>query len=289
MEKEKTKEQLLSELAIMRQQLLEAKRRVAELETLEKERKQAQETLRDSQEQLELIIDSFPALIGYVDSNQRYLHVNQAYADWYGRSKQELVGKHLRDVLYEESYQGAIDYIKTVLQGQEASYENISYDAQGQMRAVSAAYIPHFDETGKVKAFLGLVQDITARKQALAALRESEERYRSVVENSHAGVLIVGDAYRIVYVNDQLCRMLGYQQGELINRDFRELLSDEARGLVADRYVRRQRGEEVPPRYELTIVRKDGERRQVEIHAATIRDSAGAVQTVGQFLDITER
>ena len=289
MEEEKSKEQLLSELAITRQQLLEAKRRVAELETLEKERKQAQEALRDSQEQLELIIDSIPALIAYVDSNQRFLHANQAHADWYGRSKQELVGKHLRDVLYEESYQGAIDYIKTVLQGQEVSYENISYDTQGQMRAVSVAYVPHFDETGQVKAFLGLVQDITARKQALAALRESEKRYRSVVENSHAGVLIVGDAYRLVYVNDQMCRILGYQRGELVNRDFRELLNDEARDLVADHYVRRQRGEEVPPQYELTIVRKDGERRQVEIHAATIRDSAGAVQTVGQALDITGR
>jgi len=127
------------------------------------------------------------------------------------------------------------------------------------------------------------------KRQMEEALRESEEEFRSVVEHSHAGILIVDDAYRFVYVNDELCHILGYPREEIVGQDFRQFLDDESRHLVADRYVRRRRGENVPHRYEFNVVRKDGEKRRVEISSTVITDSAGNVRTVAQILDITER
>jgi PAS domain S-box-containing protein len=127
------------------------------------------------------------------------------------------------------------------------------------------------------------------RKRAEEALLESEERFRSIVENSHDGIMILDDAYRFIYGNDELCRISGYPRQELIGQDFRQFLDEESRQLVADRYIQRQRGEEVPPRYEFNIVRKDGEKRRVEINSSVIKDSAGKVKTVAQILDITER
>jgi PAS domain S-box-containing protein len=109
------------------------------------------------------------------------------------------------------------------------------------------------------------------------------------VENSHDGIMILDDAYRFIYGNDELCRISGYPRQELIGQDFRQFLDEESRQLVADRYIQRQRGEEVPPRYEFNIVRKDGEKRRVEINSSVIKDSAGKVKTVAQILDITER
>ena len=129
----------------------------------------------------------------------------------------------------------------------------------------------------------------TDRKQAEETLRESEERFRSIVENSHDGIMILDDAYRLIYVNDELCRMAGYSREEAIGQDFRKFLDEEGRQLVAERYLRRQRGEEIPPRYEFNIVRKDGQKRRVEISSSIIKDSAGQVKTVAQVLDITER
>jgi len=125
--------------------------------------------------------------------------------------------------------------------------------------------------------------------EAQEALRESEAHYRSIVENSHAGVLVVDEAYRFVYVNDQLCRILDREREEIIGHDFREFLDRESRDLVADRYRRRQAGEEVPPRYEFNVMRKDGEKRRVEISSTVIRNPRGQVRTVAQILDITER
>jgi PAS domain S-box-containing protein len=128
-------------------------------------------------------------------------------------------------------------------------------------------------------------------QQTEEQLRESaatsEQILRSLVEYSHAGILILDDAYHLTYVNDELCRALGYSREEVIGSDFRRFLDDESKHDAADYYVRRQRGEKIPNRYELNIIRKDGEKRRVEISATVIRDPADNVQTVAQFVDIT--
>lgn len=120
-------------------------------------------------------------------------------------------------------------------------------------------------------------------------LIENEEKYRSIVEHSHAGILIVGGDYKFEYVNDKLCQILGYSKKEILGHDFRDFLDEPSKKLVADRYRRRQRGEKVPPRYEFNVVRKDGEKRRVEISSTIIKDSKGKVKTVAQILDITDK
>ncbi|MBN1659873.1 MAG: GAF domain-containing protein [Anaerolineae bacterium] len=134
-----------------------------------------------------------------------------------------------------------------------------------------------------------LSTDLAEHERADQALRESEELFRSVVENSMAGIFIVDNNYRFIYANDQLLGLVGYQREEVIGQPFQLFLDDESKQMVADRYVRRQRGEDVPPRYEFNIVRKSGEKRRVEISSAVITDSAGNVRTLAQLTDITEQ
>jgi len=126
-------------------------------------------------------------------------------------------------------------------------------------------------------------------KQATQAQQQSEELFRSIVENSHAGIFMVDDSYRLIYVNNELCQLVGYEREEIVGQDFRYFLDDESRQLVADRYLRRQRGEDFPSRYEFNVVRKDGQKRRVEISSTIIKDRTGNVRIVAQILDITER
>lgn len=127
------------------------------------------------------------------------------------------------------------------------------------------------------------------REDATTAPGESEELFRLVVENSLASIFIVDDKFRFIYTNDQLLDLVGYTRQEVIGENFQTFLDEESKQLVTDRYVRRQRGEHVPSRYEFNIVRKDGEKRRVEISSVTVQDPAGKVRTLAQLTDITER
>jgi PAS domain S-box-containing protein len=123
----------------------------------------------------------------------------------------------------------------------------------------------------------------------LDEIKASEEKYRTVVEGAHDGVLVAGEDYRFKYVNERLAEILGYSREELIGSDFRNYLDENSKELVSDRYVRRQRGEKVPFRYEFNIARRDGEIRNVEISSRIVRDSAGSINTISYIKDITEK
>jgi PAS domain S-box-containing protein len=115
----------------------------------------------------------------------------------------------------------------------------------------------------------------------------SDERFHSLVENSCEGILIVDDAYRITYLNDELGRMLGYARDELLGRDFRDLLDEESIRFLIDCSLRRQRGEDIPVQYEVHIARKDGEKRRMGIKSMVITDAKGKRETVDRVADIT--
>ncbi|MDH5794119.1 MAG: GAF domain-containing protein, partial [Candidatus Bathyarchaeota archaeon] len=119
-------------------------------------------------------------------------------------------------------------------------------------------------------------------------LQKSEQLFRSVVENSHDCILIIDDNFRIIYANDEAVRLSGYPKEEMIGHDFRKFLDENTKAMVEDRYMRRQRRENVPPQYKFKIVRKDGEKRDVEIKSTAIRDRHGKTRTIAQLLDISE-
>jgi len=120
-------------------------------------------------------------------------------------------------------------------------------------------------------------------------IKQSEERYRTVVESAHDGVCVIGRDFRFKYVNKRITGIHGYAQEELVGMDFRQFLDEESSKLVDDRFVRWRRGERLSSLFELKIFRKDGEIRNVEISARAIKDSKGNVNFVCFVKDITEK
>jgi PAS domain S-box-containing protein len=120
-------------------------------------------------------------------------------------------------------------------------------------------------------------------------IRESEEKYRTVVETALDGVCVIGGDYRFKFVNEKLAEIHGCSREELIGRDFRNYLDGESKGLLAHREEERERSIKSSPRFELNIVRKDGGIRIAEISARVIKDSAGNVNIIGILKDITEK
>ncbi|HPH96448.1 MAG TPA: diguanylate cyclase [Anaerolineaceae bacterium] len=128
-----------------------------------------------------------------------------------------------------------------------------------------------------------------ARKEAEVALRESEERFRLVVQNSHDGIIIINDQFIVTYVNPEMARIMDQTAESLLNQDFRDYLDEPSKKIAVDHYLRRQKHEPVTPRYELNIVTHSGLLRPVEVSSAVIVDVTGQSWTVTQCLDISDR
>jgi PAS domain S-box-containing protein len=138
-------------------------------------------------------------------------------------------------------------------------------------------------------ARLGIAIDITEQKKMEEALKDSEELFHTVLDNSHDCILIIDENFRIIYASNETARLSGYAKEELIEQDFRKFVDENSRAMVAERYLHRQNGENVPSQYEFKITRKNGEKREVEVKSTVTRDRHGKVCTIAQLLDITER
>ncbi|HEX6273585.1 MAG TPA: GAF domain-containing protein [Polyangiaceae bacterium] len=113
---------------------------------------------------LEFVTDALPSLVSYVDEHQRYRFVSAAYERWFGRSRDEMLGKHLRDVLGEPAYEAIRPYVERALAGEQVTYESIVPYQHGERRCVEATYVPQKNPDGSSRGFVALVNDTTERK-----------------------------------------------------------------------------------------------------------------------------
>jgi len=142
-------------------------------------RMQAEEALRQSEEQLRLITNALPVLIAYVDDQQRYQFNNQAYEDWLGQSPAAINGQHLQQVWGEDCYQRMQVQVEAALSGRVVTYENDIVRKDGNTRSMDVTYIPHYDGNEIVKGFFALTSDISDRK----AIERMKDEFISVISH----------------------------------------------------------------------------------------------------------
>lgn len=252
------------------------------------ERKGAEEALRSNENQLRLITDSIPLLISYVDREHRYKFVNRNYTEWFGKTREEVIGKHLSEILGDAAYRSLLPEVEKVLSGEEVSFERSVPYKSGE-RFINVHYIPDFDAaTGQVRGFNAFVQDISERKRAEEALRESEEWLRAIFDASRDGILVEDDE-RIIYVNKSYLHLLGYDDpAELTGQHISVVISSEDVERVTGFGKARLRGEQPPLKYEFKGKRKD--ETSVEVEASVSVSNAGRHIYITTIVrDITER
>ena len=128
------------------------------------DRIRTRQSLKRSEQQLQLITDALPILIAYIDDNQCYRYNNRTYETWFGKPRSSLQGLPIRELIGAENHQKMLPYIEMALAGKEVSFEIQSTAENGSYYWISATYIPDFDPDGKVKGFFSMVDDITERK-----------------------------------------------------------------------------------------------------------------------------
>lgn len=249
------------------------------------ERRRAEEKLRESEERLRLVISQAPALVWTLDQNLRITLSEGKGLTGLGLRPGQLVGMKLNEFLQtDDPSHPLMDCHLRAIQGQSADYVT---NWAGRM--LECRLEPMLDADGQPVGCLGVGVDVTERNQSERALRESEERYRSVVEGSLQGILIHQDEH-ICYANESLARMFGYESArEIIGRPLWETFaSSENRSELQERTRAILAGQTVPPHPGWRAVGKDGRTIWVSTTASRI-DFRGRPAVVAFYLDITER
>ena len=128
-------------------------------------RREAERRLADSERFLRTMADNNPALIGYVDRERVYRFANRTYDTTLGMPPEEVVGRHMRDVLGDAAYAVVEPYVTRALSGQSVHFET-DFQRPGWPRYFMGDYIPNIDADGTVLGFHTMVTDITDRKMA---------------------------------------------------------------------------------------------------------------------------
>ncbi|HHP7231520.1 MAG TPA: PAS domain S-box protein [Xenococcaceae cyanobacterium] len=143
------------------------------------QRIQAEKSLQRSEEQLQLITDSLPVLIAYIDNQQRYRYNNRAYETWFGKPRSSLLGIPVKELVGETNYQKMLPYIETALAGQTVTFEIQITNQLGVTSWLDTTYIPDFDSHREVKGFFSMVNNITDRK----AIEQMKSEFISIASH----------------------------------------------------------------------------------------------------------
>lgn len=256
------------------------------------ERKRTETELRDSEERLALAQDA--AQIGVWDSDLKtnVITVCGHFARLHGFSpdRTTITRQEWSSLIHPDDRE-RVDTLR-----REARERTHTFDAEfrviwpeGSTHWVHAKGTVLIDGFGQPSRTTGVVWDITERKQAEAKLSESEERFRRVFEEGPIGLALVARDRRFLRVNNALCQMLGYPEGELLQKTFADITHPDDLRADVELVERLFRGEIPFYRMQKRYVKKTGDFIWINLTASLLRDrESNSLQRLTMIEDITE-
>ncbi len=191
------------------------------------ERRRAEQALRESEERFRVMADAAPVMIWTDDATGRTTYFNKPWLDFTGREIDQELGFGSRESLHPDDLPKFVEAYEAARSGRSAfqtDYRLRRHD--GEYRWVLETAMPRFTESGEFEGFIGSVVDITDRRQAEQALRESQERYRVVAETATDGIVTIGEDSEILFANRAIERIFGYTPEELKGRSLTVLMPE---------------------------------------------------------------
>ncbi len=275
---------------------------------VQQEREQAEIALRQSEEKLNSIIKSIPDIVYRLDSEGRITFISDSVKK-YGYYPEELIGANVLQIVYPEDRKKAAYRISERRTGDRRTKSlevrlltkdqvAVPFEVKSKGIEIGSAFL--IDSEGlyeggvKPQNFIGtqgVARDISDRKRAVKALRESEERFRSIFENAVAGIEIVAPDTTFIRINSAFCKFLGYTESELMKltvadithpddwQEVRRTFDEVNTGCFIDAKITEKR-----------YIRKDGSIVWGYVSATWIRDSnSKPLYGLAVVQDITEQ
>jgi len=269
-EKQKTKKQLPEEAS-------ELQRRMARLEKSNTMLRKDRDALKEIEHRFQLIAENIQEVFWIRDlKKNKTLYVSPAFEKVFGLT---------RESLYEDSdsYKKIIhpDDLDVLNRANERRRKGIYTDIQyritrpdGQLRWINSRTFPISNEDKQIHQTVGIAHDITERKQTEEALQQSEERYRTIIDEMDEGYQEVDLAGNFTFFNEAFLKIFGYSRDEIMGTNYSMYAAEEEIAKKVYRAYNHMFKTGLPLNsFEWDIIRKDGARRTLEFYASLLRDS----------------
>ena len=244
----------------------------------------AEERERD----LRILAEAIPQMVWRADPAGRNDYFNNRWYEYTGQSPEEARADAFSAVHPDDRDVAVARWRESVAAGEPYTAEFRMRSADGSYRWFVARGVPQRDEAGAIVRWFGTTTDIDELKRTQQALVRSEHGYRTLIETTTEGMLVLDAQDRTTFVNARMAEMLGYEPAELIGKSAFEFSGqadqDDAHRLKARILAEGQCDAEV------RLMRRDGSEFWAYVSTSVVRDASGAFAGIlGMFHDITER
>ncbi len=252
------------------------------------ELKRAEDALRESEGLYRSLIETSPDLIAVLDMQGNFIAFSSNVTERFGFTEQEIMGENAAKFLAAGDREGAkklLDELVETGQVRNVEFDFSTKDGSRILLDTSATIIP--DKDGNPRFVMAVAHDVTERKRAEEALRESEEKYRFLVETLNEGIWAIDLEGVTTFVNARMADMLGYSERDMVGKPLSAFFSPGEQDTARPSFIRDSLGieEEVVREFE----KKDGTPIYASMHAAPIFDYRGNITgSLAGVLDVTE-
>ncbi len=260
------------------------------------ERKRMEEALRESEWRNRLVAEMITDYVFIVDVDRS----GALKLRWASDSMRRMTGRTIadaatpdlwRNIVHPDDMSAFFNFTERILaSGESGVIECRTFTKSGMQRWIKISAQPHKDASGAIVSIVGAISDITKRKQAETALRESEERFRKIFEEGPLGMAILSSDDHFIRANAALCRMAGYTEEELTASTYLDITHPEDIDTSKQQAQQLVSGEIPYLQTEKRYVTKEGETLWINLTASFIRDDEGnLLYKLTMIEDITER
>lgn len=250
------------------------------------ERKRIEAALKESEAKYRDLIEGMSDVIYTVDTQGIVTSVSKADRAVFGRDTAEIIGRHFTGFLVPEYIPDATAAFERVLCGESITVETVAFDNSGKQLHIELSLIPTI-RNGKVAGAHGIIRNITAGKKLEQALRESEKKYRDIVEKEKDIIYTLDEQGNITFVSPAVERILGYRAEELMGRNVISLIPKQFQDRALARLKELLKSGELTA--ETILLDKNGRSHFVEYSSTVIEDANKIVGARGIARDVTER
>jgi len=245
---------------------------------------QAAEAVRESEQRYRAIVETAEEGVWTVDPEAKTTFVNKRLAEMLGYTADEMSGRSLFDFMEEGDRALVVESLKRRRQGIPAEFEFkfLRKDGSSVWTIVHASGL--HDQAGGYTGAMAMVTDISQRKQAELAVRQSEQRYRGIVETAQEGVWTIDSDAKTTFVNKRLAEMLGYAVDEMLGRSLFDFMDEADRARVVEDL--RQRHEGIAGQLDFRFIRKDGSTVWTILQTSGLFDDEG--RSTGALAMVTD-